>query len=143
MHKFSTATTKSSALPMLRSVGLLNVPYSTFAGASVARLVRSALSSPRDKNLCIIRARVSPSKRVNSSIIGYSAPDIQMDKPRRLPLILLRVWVSTGFIIPSSFLVPLEDLPHRKFHAATEFPRLGQLSGKLDISAEQGILPPR
>ncbi len=40
----------------MRSVGLLNVPYSTFAGASVARLVRSALSALRDKNLCIIRA---------------------------------------------------------------------------------------
>ncbi len=57
MHKFSTAATKSSALSVLRSVGLLNVPYSTFAGASVARLVRLALSSLRDKNLCINRAR--------------------------------------------------------------------------------------
>ena len=56
MHKFSTAATKSSALSALHSVGLLNVPYSTFAGASVARLDRSALSSLRDKNLCIIRA---------------------------------------------------------------------------------------
>jgi len=56
MHKFSTAATKSSALPALHSVGLLNVLKSTFAGASVARLVRSALSSLRDKNLCIIRA---------------------------------------------------------------------------------------
>jgi len=35
----------------------LNVPYSTFAGASVARLVRPALSALRDENLCIIRAR--------------------------------------------------------------------------------------
>ena len=57
MHKFSTAATKSSALPALRSVVLLNVPYSTFAGASVTRLVRSALSSLRDENLCIIQAR--------------------------------------------------------------------------------------
>ncbi len=57
MHKFSTAVAKSSALPALRSVGLLNVPYSTFAGASVARLVKSAFSSLRDKNLCIIRAK--------------------------------------------------------------------------------------
>jgi hypothetical protein len=57
MHKFSTASTKSSALTALHSVGLLNVPYSTFAGASVARLVRSSLSSLRDKNLCIIRAK--------------------------------------------------------------------------------------
>ncbi len=56
MYKFFTAATKSSALTALHSVGLLNVPYSTFAGASVARLVRSALSSLRDKNLCIIRA---------------------------------------------------------------------------------------
>ncbi len=56
MHKFSTAATKSPTLPALRLVGLLNVPYSTFAGASVARLVRSSLSSPRDKNLCIVRA---------------------------------------------------------------------------------------
>ncbi len=37
MHKFSTAATKSSTLTALRLVGLLNVPYSTFAGASVAR----------------------------------------------------------------------------------------------------------
>jgi len=37
MHKFSTAAAKSSFLPALHSVGLLNVPYSTFAGASVAR----------------------------------------------------------------------------------------------------------
>jgi len=61
MHKFSTAETKSSALTALRSVGLLNVPYSTFAGAdpqtgALARLVTSALSSLRDKNLYIIRA---------------------------------------------------------------------------------------
>jgi len=56
MHKFSTAAPKSSALTTFRSVGLLNVPYSTFAGASVARLVRSALSALRDENLCIIRA---------------------------------------------------------------------------------------
>ena len=56
MHKFSTAATKSSTLTALRLVGLLNVPYSTFAGASVARLVRSSLSSLRDKNLCIVRA---------------------------------------------------------------------------------------
>ena len=46
-------------LPALPSVGLLNVPYSTFTGASVARLVRSALSSLRDKNLCITRARAA------------------------------------------------------------------------------------
>ena len=105
--------------------------------------LRSALSPPRDKNLCIIRARVSPSQRFNSSIIGYSAPDIQMGKPRRLPLILLRVWVSKGFIFPPTSLLPLEALPRRKFHDATEFPRLGQCSGKLDILAEQGILPPR
>ena len=42
MHKFSTAATKSSTLTALRdpqagAPGLLNVPYSTFAGASVAR----------------------------------------------------------------------------------------------------------
>ena len=58
MHKFSTAATKSSTLPALHSVGLLNVPYSTFAGASVARLVRAALSSLRDENLYIARALV-------------------------------------------------------------------------------------
>ncbi len=34
MHKFSTAATRSSALTALLSVGLLNVPYSTFARAS-------------------------------------------------------------------------------------------------------------
>ena len=56
MHKFSTAAAKPSVLPALRSVDLLNVLYSTFAGASIARLVRPALSPLRDKNLCIIRA---------------------------------------------------------------------------------------
>ena len=63
MHKFSTAATKSSTLPALHSVGLLNVPYSTFAGASdpqagAPALVRAALSSLRDENLCIARALV-------------------------------------------------------------------------------------
>jgi len=67
MHKFSTAPTKSSALSALHSVGLLNVPYSTFAGASVARLVRSALSSLRDENLCIIRAKSIQSMRIHCS----------------------------------------------------------------------------
>ena len=70
MHKFSTAATKSSALPVLRSVGLLNVPYSTFAGASVARLVRSALSSLRDKNLCIIRARAAQAGWLFPGVVG-------------------------------------------------------------------------
>ena len=37
MHKFSTAAAKSSVLTALHSVVLLNVPYSTFAGTSVAR----------------------------------------------------------------------------------------------------------
>ncbi len=50
--------------PQAGTPGLLNVPYRTFAGAdpqagAPARLVRSSLSSPRDKNLCIIRARNS------------------------------------------------------------------------------------
>jgi len=54
MHKFSTASTKALVLTVLRSVGLLSVPYSTLAGASVARLVRPALSPLRDENLCII-----------------------------------------------------------------------------------------
>ena len=35
MHKFSTAATTSSALTAFLSVSLLNVPYSTFAGASL------------------------------------------------------------------------------------------------------------
>ena len=66
MHKFSTAAPKSSALPALHSVGLLNLPYSTFAGASdpqagAPALARSALSSLRDENLCIIRARTQGS----------------------------------------------------------------------------------
>ncbi len=39
MHKFSTAPTRSSALPALHSVGLLNVPYSTFAGADPQKRV--------------------------------------------------------------------------------------------------------
>ena len=57
MYKFFTAATKSSALTAFHSVGLLNVLKSTFAGVSVVRLARSALSSLRDKNLCINRAR--------------------------------------------------------------------------------------
>ncbi len=147
MHKFSTAATKSS--------GVLHRLCCTRSASSTYRTVRfrgplsrvaqrtQVGASPRDKNLCIVRARARPSQPFNSSIIGYSAPDIQMGKPRRLPLILLRVWVSTGFILQPSFLVPLEALPHRKFHDTTEFPRLGQRSGKLDILAEPGILPPR
>ena len=54
MHKFSTASPKSLVLTALRSVG----PYSTLAGALVARLVRPALSALRDENLCKIRATV-------------------------------------------------------------------------------------
>ena len=56
MHKFSIAATKSHARPVLHSVGLLNVLKSTSAGASVARLGRTALSSLHDENLCIVRA---------------------------------------------------------------------------------------
>jgi len=67
MQKFSTAATKSSdvlyappARPAKRvapSVGLLNVPYSTFAGASdphkrvPPRLVRPALPPLRDEQV--------------------------------------------------------------------------------------------
>jgi len=58
MHKFSTAVPKSSALTVLHSVGLLNVLQRVrLRGPIIARLVRSALSSLRDENLCIIRAR--------------------------------------------------------------------------------------
>ena len=63
MHKFSTAPTKSSGVrcapPALHSVGLLNVPYSTFAGASVVRGETHSgrrFRRLRDENLCIIRA---------------------------------------------------------------------------------------
>ncbi len=57
MHKFSTVPPKPSALTALRSLGLLDVPYSTPAVPSVARLVRTAFSAPRYENLCIVRAR--------------------------------------------------------------------------------------
>ena len=67
MHKFSTAATKSSALTVLRSLMLLAVPYSTPAVPSLARLVRSALSSLRDENLCIIRARSIQSMCIHCS----------------------------------------------------------------------------
>jgi hypothetical protein len=61
MHKFSTASTRSPALPVLRdpqagAPDLLNVPSSTFALTSVAHLVRPALSPFRDENLCMIPA---------------------------------------------------------------------------------------
>ena len=63
MHKFSAASPQSSVLTVLRdpqagAPGLLSVPYSTLAGASVARLVSPALSALRDENLCIIRAKL-------------------------------------------------------------------------------------
>ena len=70
MHKFSTASPQSSALTVLRSVGLLSVPYSTLAGGlgyplagrralSVRRFLHFAqmkAAALRDENLCIIRA---------------------------------------------------------------------------------------
>ncbi len=56
MHKFSTVAPKPSALTAFRSLGLLDVLYSTPAVPSVARLVRTAFSAPRYENLCIIRA---------------------------------------------------------------------------------------
>ncbi len=81
MHKFSTAATKSSALPVLRdpqagTPRLLNVPDSTFAGAwgtrlRVTRLVRPALSSLRDKNLCITRATRRDVKRKGEVSEGF------------------------------------------------------------------------
>ncbi len=60
IHKFSTVAPKPSGVLhrlRCRSLGLLDVPYSTAAVSSVARLVRTAFSTPRYKNLCIIRAR--------------------------------------------------------------------------------------
>ncbi len=62
MHKFPTAVPKSSGVrcapTVLHSVGLLNVLQGLrLRGPTIARLVRSALSSLRDENLCIIRAR--------------------------------------------------------------------------------------
>ncbi len=60
MHKFSTAAPKSPALPALHSVGLLNVLKSTFAGASVARLVRPTLPPLRDDLVCEMRASPAP-----------------------------------------------------------------------------------
>ncbi len=80
MHKFSTAPTKSSGVlhrpcdpqaagapdSQAGATGLLNVPYSTFVGASVARRAtpsgRRAFVSLRYKNLCIIRASDSKIK---------------------------------------------------------------------------------
>jgi len=52
MHQFSSASPQSSVLTVLRSVGLLSVPYSMLAGAwgtrlRVTRLVSPALASLR------------------------------------------------------------------------------------------------
>ncbi len=68
MHKFSTMAPKPSALTALRdpkagALGLLDVPYSKSAvpdpqAGAPARLVRTVISAPRYKNLCIIRARL-------------------------------------------------------------------------------------
>lgn len=63
MHEFSTAVPKSSTLTVRPAsgyplVGLLNVLQRVrLRGPIIARLVRLALSSLRDENLCIIRAR--------------------------------------------------------------------------------------
>ena len=58
MHRFSTTATKSSALTAFPSVGLLNVLQRVrLRWPSVVRLARSALSSLRYKNVCIIRAK--------------------------------------------------------------------------------------
>ncbi len=61
MHKFSTAVPKSSALTVLHSVGLLNVLQGVrLRGPTIARGATHsgpALSSLRDENLCIVRAR--------------------------------------------------------------------------------------
>ncbi len=43
MHKFFTVAPKPSALTALRSLVLLDVPYSTPAVTSVARLVRHGI----------------------------------------------------------------------------------------------------
>jgi len=83
MHKSSTASTKSSGVrcapPALHSVGLLNLPYSTFAGANpqTGALARGATHSGRrvascDKNLCIIR--VNPPSRIRSVQSPSSEP---------------------------------------------------------------------
>ena len=62
MHKLSTAVLKSSGVrcapTVLHSVGLLNVLQGVrLRGPTIARLIKSSLSSLRDENLCIIRAR--------------------------------------------------------------------------------------
>jgi len=56
MHKFSAASQQSSVLTVLRSVGLLSVPYSTLAGAwgtrkRVVRLIMPALPPLRDEKV--------------------------------------------------------------------------------------------
>ncbi len=94
MHKLSTAATKSSALPALHSVGLLNVLKSTFAGASVACLVRSALSSLRDENLCIIRA-MNTMTFVASATASSSRSDESADMTRRATEAPANVLLST------------------------------------------------
>ena len=87
MHKFSTASPQSSVLTVLRdpqagTPGLLSVPYSTLAGASVARLVRPALSALRHENLCIIRASR-----------GFSLFE--------LLIVLIMVSLTAGVVMPS------------------------------------------
>ncbi len=93
MHKFSIAATKSSALAALRSVGLLNVPYSTFAGASdpqagAPALARSALSSLRDKNLCIIRACGQPQGTLARLFVCSLICSYDVDEPTFVASIL-------------------------------------------------------
>ncbi len=50
-YKLTTAALDTSALTALCSIGLLSVPYSTLAGASIAGLARPALPRLRDEQV--------------------------------------------------------------------------------------------
>ena len=81
MHKFFTLAPKPSALTVLRDPQagapmLLAVQYSTPAvpdpqAGAPARLVRTAFSTPRYENLCIIRARMRSHKdQTNQTLVA-------------------------------------------------------------------------
>ena len=147
MHKFSTASTKSSTLPALHSVGLLNLPYSTFAGADpqTGALARGATHSGRrvascDKNLCIIR--VNPPSRIRSVQSPSSEPcpnnliDFQRQVERSRKFVIKR---ATSWFA----MVAAAAIPTRGF---LPFPcRSGSLNGRIEgfvsefTSPSQGV----
>ncbi len=96
MHKFSTAPTKSSGVPALHSVGLLNVLQRVrLRWPSVARGATHsgpALSSLRYKNLCIIRTQfVKVTLLLLFMLFAVLGPTVWAQEPVLIDEIVARV----------------------------------------------------